>query len=56
MTFHLKQGLEEIESTVCLICEDDYEDIAEECFVAGVCEDCRASYTNEEMLEAVNAK
>lgn len=40
-------------STVCLACQDDYDDIAEECFIAGVCPDCKDSYTSEELLEVV---
>lgn len=39
------------ESTVCLICEEDYEDIAEECFVGGVCPDCRDVDCLEDMFE-----
>lgn len=42
-----------MDSTTCLCCGDDYGDIAEECFVAGVCEDCRDTYSNEELLEIV---
>lgn len=40
-----------IDSTVCLICEEDYEDIAEESFVAGVCPDCRDVDCLEDLLE-----
>lgn len=44
------------ESTVCLICEDDYEDIAEECFVAGVCPDCRDIDCLEDLFEDLMSK
>lgn len=51
MTVFIKQGLEKEESTICLCCKDDYEDLAQECFVAGVCEDCRDTYSNEELID-----
>jgi hypothetical protein len=53
MSVFLKDGLEEIQSTICLCCEDDYGDIAEECFVSGVCEDCMDTYSSEELIEIV---
>ncbi len=54
MTVFIKQERGEVESTVCLVCKDDYKELAEECFVAGVCEDCRDTYSNEELLENSN--
>jgi hypothetical protein len=52
MSFAISQGLEKVESTVCLVCKDDYGDIADECLSAGVCEDCHDTCSIEEILEA----
>ncbi len=42
------------ESTICLICEDDYGEIAEECFLGGVCPDCIDNAdVLEDLVEAV---
>jgi len=54
MPYHIRQGLETIENTLCVVCNDDYGDIADECFVAGACEDCIAKYSNEELIELVS--
>ncbi|MBT5268078.1 MAG: hypothetical protein HOL70_01360 [Candidatus Marinimicrobia bacterium] len=40
------------EDKICLICKDDYGDIAEECFIAGVCPDCMDSNSSEELIES----
>lgn len=41
----------QISETVCVICGDDYGDIAQECFVANTCPDCRDCDSLEELLE-----
>ena len=51
MTVFLKEGLDDVVSTICLCCEDDYEEIAQECFIAGVCPDCIDTYSSDELLE-----
>jgi hypothetical protein len=33
MTVFIEQGLEKEESTICLCCKDDYEELAQECFL-----------------------
>ena len=66
MPYHLKaglpnKGLQKPEgavkasskaATVCLSCKDDYADLAEECLLAGVCEDCRDVDCLEDLFEA----
>jgi hypothetical protein len=37
----------------CLVCGDDYGDIADEVLVCGACEDCRATYSAEEILDKI---
>jgi hypothetical protein len=39
------------QNTVCCVCGDDYGDIAEECFIANACPDCRDTDYLEELLE-----
>lgn len=42
-----------MESTECIICKDDYGEIADECLSFGVCEDCRDSYSSEELIDLI---
>lgn len=37
--------------TTCIICDDDYGDIADEALLEGVCLDCWDTYTLEELIE-----
>jgi len=45
-----------LRDTTCLICEDDYGDIADESFIAGVCPDCMSTYSSEEQLTKLMEK
>jgi hypothetical protein len=40
-------------TNVCCLCGDDYGYLAEECFIAQACPDCRDTDCLEELLEAV---
>lgn len=41
-------------TTSCIVCHEEYGELAEECLSFGVCEDCRESSTDlEELLDGV---